>query len=195
MIRRINFYAGPGGCKSTLAAKVFAELRSRRYKVEHVIEWIKLWAILGIKPESYDQLYILGNQVYEEDARLHKVPVIVTDSPILLNTAYSTFYGFRHAGLLTQIARAFDRDFIGLNLFIDRTVPYEQLGRYQNYKEAVEFDAFLLNFLSQNLDSELIHVNVEEFDAIMSLLETRVFAGRSDVLDDLPLPKENHIAP
>lgn len=172
MIRRINFHAGPGSGKSRLAARVFAHLLP--YKVAHVTEFVKKWAILGIKPQGEDQDLIFTSQKSEEDTLLRKADFIVTDSPILLNAAYSAYYGYDGSPELISKAQKFEAKFPSLNFFIDRTVAYEQFGRYQDYEEAVKFDSFLLDFLTQNLDQPLIHVTVDEFDRIIETIESYV---------------------
>ncbi len=169
--RRVNFYAGPGCGKSTLAARVFAELKIRGCDVEHIPEYVKTMAHEGRVPKSYDQLYIFAKQVKAEDVILRNVSCIVTDSPILMNTAYSTKYGFKCAPELVRMAQQFDRDFPAINFYIDRTVDYIDKGRYQNYDQAVEFDKFLLEFLDKNLESELVHVKVEDFDLIVGAIQ------------------------
>lgn len=179
MFRRISIYGGPGCGKTTLAAKLFAALREKGRHVEPVSEWIKLDAILGIFPQDYDQVTVLGNQIREESLRLRKTPFVLTDSPILLNTAYAEFYGFRHSGHLVALAKAFDEDYPSYNVFIDRTVPYQQSGRYQSYEQAVEFDEFLKGFLGRNLNGILKHVTVDRFDDLLSSVEGHVFCGGS----------------
>lgn len=169
--RRVNFYAGPGSGKSTLAARVFAELKMHGRDVEHISEYIKTWAHEGRVPHSYDQLYVVAKQLKSEDVLLRNVQCIVTDSPVLMNTAYSTKYNFQCAKELVALARQFDRDFPSINFFIDRTVPYIDKGRYQNHQEAVDFDHFLIDFLDKNLEGPLIHVKVEDFDLIVGAIE------------------------
>jgi hypothetical protein len=168
MIRRVNFYAGPGSGKSTLAPRVFAELSIRGYKVAQVDEWIKAWAILGIKPESFDQLTVFANQLSKEDMPLRKADLIVTDSPVLMNAAYSQNWNFVGTPELISLALKFEQDFPSLNFFIDRTVPY------QSYEEAVAFDSFLLGFLAEHLSGELIHTTVDSLPEIVACIESRI---------------------
>jgi len=173
-IRRVNFYAGPGSGKSTLAARTFAELKIRGYDVEHIPEYIKTWAHEGRKPTSYDQLYVFAKQLKSEDVILRNVQTIVTDSPLLMNTAYSALYDFQCADDLIRICQQFDRDFPPLNLFIERTVEYNEKGRYQDYDEAVSFDNFLKGHLSRHLHGDLHYVCVDHFDSMMELIEREI---------------------
>lgn len=177
MIRRVNFYAGPGAGKSTIAARVFAEMKVRGFDIEHIPEYIKTWAHEKRKPQSYDQVYIFAKQLKAEDVILRNVRHVVTDSPILMNTAYSKFYGFHAVGPIIELAKQFDRDFPPLNLFIERSVAYIEKGRYQNYDQAVEFDNFLLKFLDENLEGGLTKVRVEEFWEVCEMVERKLKNG------------------
>ncbi len=174
MIRRVCFYAGPGAGKSTVAARIFGEMKIRGFDVEHIPEYIKTWAHENRKPQSYDQLYVFAKQLKSEDVILRNVKHIVTDSPLLMNTAYSKLYNFQAADHLIKIAQQFDRDFPPLNLFIERTVDYMDKGRYQSYEEAVDFDKFLLEFLEENLEGELIKVRIEDFWEVCALVEGKL---------------------
>ena len=179
MIRRVNFYAGPGAGKSTIAARTFAELKIRGHEVEHIPEYIKTWAHEGRVPQSYDQLYVFAKQVKSEDIILRNVPLIVTDSPVLLSTSYAKHQSVPFYEYLVRVAQQFDRDFPPLNLFIERTVDYNGAGRYQNEREAHDFDKYLLEFLGENLIGELHHVKVEEFDQIIEMIEGAISGGNS----------------
>ena len=91
-IRRICLYAGAGAGKSTTAARIFADLKIKGYKTEYVSEFIKSWAYQGRFPKSFEQMYVFAQQTYLEDSLMPHVDSIVTDSPILLNVAYSKKY-------------------------------------------------------------------------------------------------------
>lgn len=179
MLRRINFYAGPGAGKSTLAARTFAELKIRGYDVEHIPEYIKTWAYMGRKPVSYDQLYVYAKQLHTEDAALLHCKHVVTDSPLLMNNAYAGYYGCKFTDHMVSITQSFDRAFPALNLYIDRSVDYVQHGRYQDLTQAKEFDDFLLAFLAKNLQAPYHTVRVDEFGKIMDLIEENIRASKA----------------
>jgi hypothetical protein len=164
---------------STLAPRIFVDLKIRGYSVELVREWIKMWAYEGRVPQSHDQQFVFSNQLHEEDVFLRHVPLIVSDSPLLMNNAYSKFYGYPHVAPMILQSQKFDREYPALNFFIDRTVTYRQEGRYQNIDQAVEFDVFLLNFLKEYLEGSLIHISVDDFEDVMSMIERVLRMGEA----------------
>lgn len=174
MIRRICMYGGPGSGKSTVSARIFSEMKMRGFDVEHISEYIKTWAHENRKPQSYDQLYVFAKQLKSEDVILRNVDHIVTDSPLLMNTAYANLYNFGPVEHIINLAKQFDRDFPALNFFIERTVDYVDKGRYQSWEQAVEFDKFLLDFLDEHLEGELIKITVEDFWETCATVEERL---------------------
>lgn len=169
--RRISFFAGPGAGKSTMAARTFGELKLRGFDVEHIPEYVKTWAYMGQKPQSYDQLYIFSKQLHAEDVALRHVEHVVTDSPVLMNAAYAAYYGFGPVDNLIGLSKAFDQEFPSLNFFIGRTVPYVSHGRYQDEKQAQDFDRFLMEFLVKNLSNGDFHITtVEEYKSNLDFI-------------------------
>jgi nicotinamide riboside kinase len=92
-IRRISLFGGAGSGKTTMAARLFADLKMLGWDVEHIQEYIKARAYEKRFPTSFDQVYVFGNQLHREDRLLHHVNLVVTDSPVLMNLAYA-----RHTG-------------------------------------------------------------------------------------------------
>jgi nicotinamide riboside kinase len=174
VIRRICVFGGPGCGKSTISCRIFAELKIRGHDVEHVPEFVKTMAHEGRFPESYDQIHIFGEQIHREDIALRHVQTTVTDCPILMCCAYAKFYGAPCFEETTRIAQQFDLDFPSLNLYIDRTVEYISKGRYQDDKQALEFDQKLLEFLAVNLRGSLLPVQVENFDSMVEEIEKQI---------------------
>lgn len=173
-IRRINVFAGPGAGKSTLAAKIFGEMKVRGHDVEHISEYIKTWAHQGRLPVSFDQVYVFAKQMHAEDTALQNVKYVVTDCPLLMCCAYGRFYGFHPYVELTQIAKHFDEVFPAINLLIDRTVDYNEAGRYQSLKEAKEFDGLLLDTMAAHCMGGFHKVRVDDFDSVLSTIEHRL---------------------
>lgn len=173
-IRRINLFGGPGSGKSTLATRIFSALKIQKKEVELVREYIKTWAHQGKVPQSYDSLYVFAKQLQCEDLILRHVPLLVTDSPLLLNSAYPTFDGFVCADHLVSMAQQFDRDFPSLNFYIKRTVEYQTAGRYQDESQAIVFDNFLQAFLKSHLEGPLHTITVDggdsAFEEILNLI-------------------------
>tara|TARA_Y100000034_G_C6812397_1_gene365195 strand:+ start:379 stop:906 length:528 start_codon:yes stop_codon:yes gene_type:complete len=169
MVRRVNFFAGPGAGKSTVAARAFAELKIRGHDVEHIPEFVKTMAHEGRFPESYDQVYIFGEQIHREDIALRHVDAIVTDCPLLMCCAYAYFYEAAGAEYITWIAKDFDEDFPALNFYIERTVPYVDKGRYQDVAKAIEFDDHMKAMLDMHV--EWHSITVDRFDEIITRIE------------------------
>ena len=155
MIRRINFFGGPQTGKSTVATRVFSEMKSQNFSVEYVHEYIKFWTYLGISPKSFDPIFIMSQQIHREDTILDNgVDYIVSDSPILLSCAYARKYKFCCQNEMLRIAEQFDIKYPSLNIFLERgDYSYEQKGRYENEEDARKMDYIIENIMSENLDS------------------------------------------
>lgn len=172
-IRRVNFFAGPGAGKTTVAARAFAEIKMRGYDAEHIAEFVKTMAHEGRFPQSMDQVHIFGEQIHREDVALRHVDVIVTDCPMLMCCAYALMYDAPGAKHLVEIAKEYDQMFPALNLCIERTVDYVDKGRYQNLDQAREFDKHMVRVLDEHVGDWTL-VRVDDFVHIMDIIEERL---------------------
>jgi len=168
----INLHGGPGCSKSTLAAKIFSELRKQGKSAELVHEAIKYWAYQGRKCKSFDQCYIFGNQLHSIDFLLqHGIEYIVSDSPLMMQCAYALKYGSVFWNDLVSITNKFEAEHKCCNIFLDRrNIPYEQKGRYENYKEALAMDQFILNFLQDTVKGKLHIMDATDIDGIFEII-------------------------
>src|SRR6187399_572968 len=89
----INFFAGPGAGKSTLAAGLFYKMKKLGINVELVTEYYKELVWENIHQSSSDYLYILASQNRRLERLRGKVDFAVTDSPLLLPGYYGKNYG------------------------------------------------------------------------------------------------------
>src|SRR5439155_22000906 len=128
----VNFYAGPGAGKSTLAAGLFAELKSRGVNCELVTEYAKdkVWE------ESFgvfrDQLYVFAKQAHKIRRVLGKVSVAISDSPLLL----SMYYAKGESVFFKDLVLDEHRGLRSLNYYVLRTKRYEPSGRTQTESQA-----------------------------------------------------------
>jgi len=138
----INFFGGPGCGKSTMAAAVFAELKTRSVNVELVTEYAKkkVWE------EAYKvfecQMYVCAKQVYNMFIVAQHVDIIVTDSPIILGAAYTG--GDR---MLDDILLREHDKFENINILLERAKDYNPKGRMQTEEEAKEKDELIKKIL------------------------------------------------
>ena len=136
----INLFSGPGVGKSTACAGIFYELKKRHYNVELVTEYAKDIVFENRQELFTDQLYILAKQ-HRRILRLSgKVDIILTDSPILQNLAYTPDSYFRsYAPLVRDV---FD-SFHNVNFLLKRRTEYVQTGRYQSEEDAMKLDGIV----------------------------------------------------
>lgn len=174
---RVNFYGGPCVGKSTLAALVYAELNRVGVRAELVQEFIKLWAYEGRRPDVYDQVYTFANQLWAEH-RLARagVKVVVTDSPVLLQCVYTAELDGDIAERLRQIATDFAARHTSLDFLVQRTVPYDSCGRFQDAATAKEIDRKVTMRLDM-LRMPYLVVTPEERESIIQTVKEAVYSG------------------
>lgn len=150
-MNRINLYGGPGVGKSTLAAHLFAHLKTQGVNIELVPELIKDWVYEGRRiTDGWQYVQTFSRQFEVERLFLcGGVERIVTDSPLLLQCFYADAYDSPVTNQLIQIALAFERAYPSINFLIQRSVPYQQHGRYHTVEEAHRIDQALPVFLQR----------------------------------------------
>jgi hypothetical protein len=131
----VNFFAGPGAAKSTMAAHLFAELKWLGIETELVREYAKDLVWLEDFLTLANQSYVTAKQLHRQYAVEGKVDIIVTDSPVLLGLVYEP----PSEAYINWIVDEFGRR-NNLNLFVNRMKPYRQAGRMQTEAGARDKD-------------------------------------------------------
>lgn len=140
----VNFFAGPGAGKSTMAAQVFANLKMRGINCELAREYAKDVVWEGRTHLLENQLYIFAKQAKRIKDLDGKVDFIITDSPILLSLAY----GEGEPDSFKQLVRDVHNSYNNVNVYVKRDKPYVEAGRMQTFDEAVEMDRVILDLLN-----------------------------------------------
>lgn len=150
----LNLIGGPGIGKSTLAAKMYANMKDQGISCELVREFVKDWAWEDRKVKPLDQLHLLGQQCYRESILYGKVEYIITDSPLIMNGFYSEYY--LNESYLTDAALAFMKhsekvnpELYYINIVLDRCKPYNTAGRFESEEKAKEIDREMIGFLDR----------------------------------------------
>lgn len=165
----INTFGGPGTGKSTSSSFIYYKLKSLGTNTEMVREYVKSWAWEGRTIQKYDQLYFTGKQVRAESSLFGKVDYIVTDSPVLLGAYYASIYatpsisrGVRQA-ILGYYEQAELDGHKHLHVYLKRTKPYVQAGRYEDFEQAKNIDAGVRNLLAE-VNFPIIECSTDEAD-------------------------------
>jgi len=134
----INFFAGPGAGKSTLAAGLFYHMKQKGVNVELVREYAKDVVWEGRDHLLENQIYIFAKQLKRMRDLEGKVDYIITDSPLLFSVVYSKNMSSSFIALVRQ---EFNR-FTNINLRVVRAADrvYNPAGRLQSEAEAISID-------------------------------------------------------
>ena len=174
----INLFGGPGTGKSTTAAGLFYEMKTRGYQVELVTEFAKDL----VYQESYfrlkDQLMILARQNHKLWVLKDKVDYAIVDSPLLLSLHYFQDNGYYDEKLFKDfVLDTYNRynRYNNLNIFLQRNIeehPYQEYGRSQTLDEAIEIDKSIKDILeSVNADYKTILVSSNTVKDILKLIK------------------------
>ena len=174
----INLFGGPGVGKSTLAAKLFHDLGLRGFSCEIVREYVKEWAWNKSKIGPFDQFYIAAKQSKLESSLYNKVEVLITDSPTLLGCFYEEF---NHGNSIALPAvkllmkRAEGHGMTYHNYIIERTLAYNQAGRYESENIALQLDQQLINFIKRE-GIEATPITFENHDKVTERIVDELIA-------------------
>ena len=161
----VNLYAGPGSGKSTTAAGVFFELKSRGINCELATEFVKDLVWEERHKAINNQVYIFAKQHHRVTRLLGEVDVIVTDSPLLLTLVY----GKNEDVALKNLALVEHNKLWTFNCFIKRNKEYNPKGRWQSYAEARDLDRSIADMLDkQQIPYEVYFGNAEGKDKIVN---------------------------
>lgn len=157
----VNFFGGPGCGKSTTAAWLFSELKSNGISCEYVTEVAKdlTWEE-NLKALSFQE-YIFGMQSWKMARLKGKVDIIITDSPLPLSIIYNR--GRLHEPEFSSLVWQVYNEYDNINIYLHRKDEYEQTGRNENKKEAMQIDEDILRLL---LEGDVSGVSFYDIDDI-----------------------------
>ncbi len=146
----VNFLSGPCGGKSTLAAGLFHRLKAEGIDAALVTEFAKDCAWEGNQAAFTDQFYLTGVQHYRQHVLNGKVPVVVTDSPLIFGLLYyETEDLVLREAFTTFVLRSFTNQ-RNLNFRVHRGGTYNPVGRVHNEDQARELDQKLDHILESH---------------------------------------------
>ena len=134
-------------------ADLFYALKLKNKTVEMCPEIIKQWAWDGIKPNQYDQYFLMGQEIKQQSRLLGKVDYAISDSPVMQNSFYNDYLNskdnlYRPTKDYLELV---ERDgHIIKNFFLFRNKPFEPKGRYQTAEEADNIAIHLVNYLEMH---------------------------------------------
>ena len=143
----VNLFGGPGAGKSAFSHGIMWKLKSEfRTESEMAPEYAKDIVFEDNPKKLENQIYIFGKQHNRVHRLREKVSVIVTDSPILL----SIIYDKHNKKALKELILDEYKEYNTLNIVINRTHEYSEVGRYQKEAEALKVHEQVIQVLNEN---------------------------------------------
>jgi len=168
----LNFYGGPGIGKSTKASELFFRCKQQNLQVELIHEFAKDMVYSQSMEILKDQYYVGANQ-HHRVWRVHNYYLqqgfkedeflIITDSPILLGAAYTDDDKLRD--FIFETSERYNN----INIMLTRKFNYQEEGRNQDLKGAIEIDKKVLDLLNKTS-----YIETNDTDKILSLIKEKM---------------------
>lgn len=143
----VNIFGGPCSGKSTVAAGVFNKLKEQGVNVELVTEYPKDLVWSERKNMFSEQDYIFAKQNHRLRRLRGKVDYAISDGPLLMMLAYiPDDYPKSFAPFVIDMFKSYNN----INYFLNRTHPYEELGRNQTEEQAEVLSHQIKDHLNQH---------------------------------------------
>lgn len=136
----INMFGSPSSGKTSLSAKLFAQLKAMDLNVEYSPEYVKSWCYESKPVGKYGQFTIFGEEVRRQSRLFNVVDFAISDSPVALTGFYNYFYNDGDNSLSPACKsfykKAAEDNIQVINFFLPRKKKYVNKGRYQTEEEA-----------------------------------------------------------
>lgn len=144
----VNIIGGPGTGKSILASELFSSLKRLGITCDVSWEYIKRKIRERAMKVVESQIYLFGKQQFQLFTMKDEVEVVITDSPLLLNSVYDS----SNCEYLKKLVIKEYNKYNNLLYLIERdeTVGYETEGRFQDFNGAKKIDVLVKDFLIDN---------------------------------------------
>lgn len=144
----INLISGPGVGKSILSADLFSAVKREGITCDVSWEYIKRKIREKALKVVQSQIYLFGKQQFQLFTMKDEVDVIITDSPLILNSIYDS----SNCPILKDLVLKEYNKYHNLLFYIERDMnfKYETEGRYQDLDGAIEMDNKVKTFLNEN---------------------------------------------
>lgn len=164
-LKVINLFAGPCAGKSVIAAELFANMKKANYNVELVHEVAKDF-VWDQRPRHHfrEQALITAQQDWLfRRLVLSGVEWAVSDTSLLLAMLYKPdYYPLSFETFLLDLYNSYTN----INFFVQRSHPYQQLGRNETADEAKEKDWEMMGMLVRwNIPHHIIDSTTGAVDA------------------------------
>lgn len=153
----VNLFGGPGVGKSTIAARLFSDMKEKLFNVELRTEYAKDLYYEGRNEIlQTDQFYVLAKQNRKLQSLLIKgeVDYVVTDAPLLASAAYNSFT--TDLELFETFTAKLFNSYDNINILLCRSVSFEynSNGRSQkNLSEATAVDKVVSDMVRKHCKS------------------------------------------
>lgn len=132
----VNLCGGAGCGKSTTRAGLFHLLKCKGLVCEEAIEFVKQNVYEKNAYIFTDQLLILAEQAKILKQLKGQVDYAISDSPLFL----SSIYGRSNSKAFNQVVLEEFNRFNNLNILLQRTKPYQGIGRHGDKASAIKVD-------------------------------------------------------
>lgn len=143
----INFFGGPCAGKSTAALGLAHELKKRWVMAELVTEYAKDLVWDDSAHLLSRQNLIFATQENRVNRLMNKVPIAITDSPLLLSAFYAPV---EYPRSFKQLVFDFFCLYNNVNIFVERSHEYAAEGRIQDEAQADALADAMKLFLQEN---------------------------------------------
>ncbi len=164
----INLFGEPGAGKSTAAMDITARLKRKGINAEYVSEFAKDKVYENNGEVFKHQEYLFGKQSFKMGRVRDKVQVMVVDSPLILCIVYNNDEKLGHD--FDETVWNMFNSYDNRNYLLTRKHTYEDAGRFQNEKEALEVRKQIVNALDS--------MNISYHNATSSELDCEIIANK-----------------
>lgn len=142
----VNLTGEPGAGKSTMAAGLFHQLKTRQWNVELVTEYTKELILTGDQWSLADELLVFSEK-YRRIKKHESVDIVITDSPLINSVVYGdTQFGPTAGAFYRAVADNFDNIYFAIR----RVVPYIPLGRMPDEDAAAQAGQTIIDIVGES---------------------------------------------